>query len=402
MYSHGVQQEKYSSRENSIPSEFQHFFSDDPYVVLGIEKGYTPSSLKTRVRALQKEYHPDKFPNDPEMARLAEEIFKRVQIAVANIDMFFPSGHTTEDAVRNAKRRSYERTDAEKKELFDSAVRNFSVMFVFSKEHFLQQVKQYEAFGMTRADFDAVFETEDFRTHFVDKINHEATLAGSSGKPAMLYNFLRDWDVVFAGVADFNLYRIFRESGFEESVKKGLISFGIKSDNPEMLSRLFADWSGYGVDTRTIVSDPDFIRLIGNRTVNDHLKSSGEAPSLHDVRVFCKHVKEWRYAGVNMDQAINSPQAREKFKNHIIGLINNNDSWGYDELKRIWTGMNIDFDKILNSGEYSIDRALNDKVNTLINGSLLKMMGKSKARDFIKDWTIVGWNPPEELIEMSR
>lgn len=400
MYSPGVQQENHN-RENSIPSEFQHFFSDDPYIVLGIEKGYTPASLKTRVRTLQKEYHPDKFPNDPKMARLAEEIFKRIQIAVADIDAFFPSGHTINEAVRNAKRRTHERTDAEKKELFDSAVRNFSVMFVFSKEHFLQQIKRYEDLGMTREDFNAVFLTEDLQKQFVYKINDEALLAGTLGKPVMLYNFLRDWDFVFAGVTDFDLYTVFRKSGFEESVKKGLMSFALKSDNPEMVLRLFVDWSGYGVATRTIASDPDFIRLIGNRTVNDHFKSSGEAPSLRDVRVFCKKVKEWQYTGINMDEAINSPQAREKFKNLIIEFVNNNNSWGFGELKRIWEGMNIDFDKILNSGEYSMDRAFKNKVTMLIGSSLFKKMGKNKARDFIRDWTIEGWNPPQELIEMS-
>lgn len=53
----------------------------DPYTVLGVSRDATEEQIKAAYRTLARRYHPDRYANDPEGARVAEEKMKEINEA---------------------------------------------------------------------------------------------------------------------------------------------------------------------------------------------------------------------------------------------------------------------------------------------------------------------------------
>jgi hypothetical protein len=72
-----VGSEKPASSREAVPHE-----SNDPYTVLGIDKGASKEEIRKRYRELAGQYHPDKVAHlGSEFQQLAEKKFKAVQWA---------------------------------------------------------------------------------------------------------------------------------------------------------------------------------------------------------------------------------------------------------------------------------------------------------------------------------
>jgi uncharacterized membrane protein YkvA (DUF1232 family) len=79
------QQETRPSDKKDASDAFQEVVrheSNDPYIVLGIDRGATREEIRNRYRELARRYHPDKVAHlGNEFQQLAEEKFKAVQWA---------------------------------------------------------------------------------------------------------------------------------------------------------------------------------------------------------------------------------------------------------------------------------------------------------------------------------
>lgn len=53
----------------------------DPYIVLGVSRDATEEQIKAAYRSLARRYHPDRYANDPQGARAAEEKMKEINEA---------------------------------------------------------------------------------------------------------------------------------------------------------------------------------------------------------------------------------------------------------------------------------------------------------------------------------
>ncbi|MBQ8174634.1 MAG: J domain-containing protein [Clostridia bacterium] len=68
----------------------------DPYIVLGVSRDASEEEIKAAYRKLARRYHPDRYANDPEGARAAEEKMKEINEAYDAVNRMRSgsSGHT--------------------------------------------------------------------------------------------------------------------------------------------------------------------------------------------------------------------------------------------------------------------------------------------------------------------
>jgi DnaJ-domain-containing protein 1 len=71
------QAEKQKQR-NDIPKEFRQFFSDDPYMILGVSKKDDKKAIRAQWKKLSKKYHPDLNCNTEEEEKFYNEVMKRI------------------------------------------------------------------------------------------------------------------------------------------------------------------------------------------------------------------------------------------------------------------------------------------------------------------------------------
>lgn len=85
----------------SIPLKFQHFYSGNPYEVLGLLPNASAQEVEHVKSQLWQKYHPDLFDKDPVARPFAEDIFKRVGQAAQNIRERKPGSPFSAAAVNN-------------------------------------------------------------------------------------------------------------------------------------------------------------------------------------------------------------------------------------------------------------------------------------------------------------
>lgn len=87
----------------------------DPLAVLGLAPGASPEQVKRCYLALVKQWHPDRFANDPGQLKLAEEKLRAINVAYAalqgrpKLPEFFQHGSTAPayDSAPNSERSAY-------------------------------------------------------------------------------------------------------------------------------------------------------------------------------------------------------------------------------------------------------------------------------------------------------
>jgi len=64
---------------------------EEYYEVLGLKPGATQAEIKNAYRKLAKVWHPDRFPNDPELQKKGAEQFRKINEAFEKLKAFRPS-----------------------------------------------------------------------------------------------------------------------------------------------------------------------------------------------------------------------------------------------------------------------------------------------------------------------
>jgi signal transduction histidine kinase len=72
-------------QKNDIPKEFRQFFSDDPYIILGVSKNDDKKVIKTQWKKLSRKYHPDLNCDTEEEEKFYNEVMKRINGAYDKI-----------------------------------------------------------------------------------------------------------------------------------------------------------------------------------------------------------------------------------------------------------------------------------------------------------------------------
>ncbi len=238
---------------NEITPELRHFYSDDPYEVLGISNTANIEEVKLAWRELQKVFHPDTNRNPH-----ALEISKRINIAWKKI--------------------LDKETDTQKRESKKEVPRSLNDL-----KKYLSEAK---AKGVGEKEIDVLVYSKEVQALFEkEAISIVVITAPPHNGPEMFMAFVKEWKMFGLNVE--NTINTLKIRSFLEFLVTEIYIDVYGRENPDMFLDLVRNWKKAGVDITDFVNGRKAQVLLEN-LANRHRGHP---------EIFRKFVQAWIKAG---------------------------------------------------------------------------------------------------------
>jgi len=276
------------SPDNSQNEDTQHFYSNDPYVVLDIPKGSSKEEIKRAYRKLASKYHPDKN-KDPE----AIEISKLINVSYNKLSRdnnpnSFNSSNTNNEGTH------YEHSER------NNDIRNQLFSNLISPRRFEIWMAAAKTTGVTTSEIATLIKTpeaqEVLRKVFI--IYFENEIKGNANK---YIKYVKDWQATGINVSKFIKLKEVRECLDREAILFKVIIHG--KENANDFIKFAENWYHAGVDLSYVLESKEVMKFLTNRSIEIN-EFSGEDASI-------KFIRSWEDAGVNIANLLNRIKARK-------------------------------------------------------------------------------------------